>query len=122
MVFTVKTSLQIRSINPKCGQKPGLDGKSHSSHVACLSHNFIAFFISFFFLCKIVNIQERRLHTSLSLVIKILRKDLLFSLYLLHRYTEFGGPIPHRPAEDLAFSVARFIQNGGSFINYYMVS
>ncbi|XP_056167006.1 beta-galactosidase-like [Syzygium oleosum] len=35
-------------------------------------------------------------------------------------YTEFGGALPHRPAEDLAFSVARFIQNGGSFINYYM--
>lgn len=35
-------------------------------------------------------------------------------------YTEFGGAVPHRPAEDLAFSVARFIQNGGSFINYYM--
>ncbi|KAF5481852.1 hypothetical protein F2P56_002471 [Juglans regia] len=35
-------------------------------------------------------------------------------------YTEFGGPVPHRPAEDLAFSVVRFIQNGGSFVNYYM--
>ncbi|XP_020223294.1 beta-galactosidase [Cajanus cajan] len=35
-------------------------------------------------------------------------------------YTEFGGAIPLRPAEDLAFSVARFIQNGGSFVNYYM--
>ncbi|KAL1293149.1 hypothetical protein HN51_053772 [Arachis hypogaea] len=35
-------------------------------------------------------------------------------------YTEFGGPVPHRPAEDLAFSVARFIQKGGSFVNYYM--
>ncbi|XP_056167005.1 beta-galactosidase-like [Syzygium oleosum] len=35
-------------------------------------------------------------------------------------YTEFGGALPHRPAEDMAFSVARFIQNGGSFINYYM--
>ncbi|KAG5547221.1 hypothetical protein RHGRI_013033 [Rhododendron griersonianum] len=35
-------------------------------------------------------------------------------------YTEFGGPIPYRPAEDLAFSVARFIQSNGSFINYYM--
>ncbi|KAI6679621.1 hypothetical protein NL676_033502 [Syzygium grande] len=35
-------------------------------------------------------------------------------------YTEFGGALPHRPADDLAFSVARFIQNGGSFINYYM--
>lgn len=35
-------------------------------------------------------------------------------------YTEFGGAIPNRPAEDLAYSVARFIQNRGSFINYYM--
>ncbi|KAH0984966.1 hypothetical protein GBA52_012143 [Prunus armeniaca] len=35
-------------------------------------------------------------------------------------YTEFGGAVPTRPAEDLAFSVAMFIQNGGSFVNYYM--
>nr|ACC78255.1 beta-galactosidase [Carica papaya] len=35
-------------------------------------------------------------------------------------YTEFGGPVPYRPAEDMAYSVARFIQNRGSFINYYM--
>ncbi|PQQ16968.1 beta-galactosidase [Prunus yedoensis var. nudiflora] len=35
-------------------------------------------------------------------------------------YTEFGGAVPTRPAEDLAFSIARFIQNGGSFVNYYM--
>ncbi|KAH0885086.1 hypothetical protein HID58_061182 [Brassica napus] len=35
-------------------------------------------------------------------------------------FTEFGGAIPNRPVEDLAFSVARFIQNGGSFMNYYM--
>ncbi|KAK7349245.1 hypothetical protein VNO77_06456 [Canavalia gladiata] len=35
-------------------------------------------------------------------------------------FTEFGGPVPHRPAEDLAFSIARFIQKGGSFVNYYM--
>ncbi|OIT39414.1 PREDICTED: beta-galactosidase-like [Nicotiana attenuata] len=35
-------------------------------------------------------------------------------------YTKFGGPVPRRPAEDLAFSVARFIQNNGSFFNYYM--
>ncbi|KAK9275813.1 hypothetical protein L1049_023084 [Liquidambar formosana] len=35
-------------------------------------------------------------------------------------YTEFGGSVPHRPAEDVAFSVARFIQNSGSFVNYYM--
>lgn len=35
-------------------------------------------------------------------------------------YTEFGAPVPYRPVEDLAYSVARFIQNSGSFINYYM--
>ncbi|XP_008793242.1 beta-galactosidase [Phoenix dactylifera] len=35
-------------------------------------------------------------------------------------FTAFGGPVPHRPAEDMAFAVARFIQKGGSFINYYM--
>ncbi|KAK1377747.1 Beta-galactosidase [Heracleum sosnowskyi] len=35
-------------------------------------------------------------------------------------YTKFGGPVPNRPAEDLAFSVARFVQNNGSFFNYYM--
>ncbi|KAL0739000.1 hypothetical protein Bca4012_015210 [Brassica carinata] len=34
--------------------------------------------------------------------------------------TEFGGAVPYRPAEDIAFSVARFIHNGGSFMNYYM--
>ncbi|XP_031489155.1 beta-galactosidase-like [Nymphaea colorata] len=35
-------------------------------------------------------------------------------------FTEFGGAVPYRPAEDIAFSVARFIQKGGSFVNYYM--
>ncbi|KAI8533042.1 hypothetical protein RHMOL_Rhmol11G0265300 [Rhododendron molle] len=35
-------------------------------------------------------------------------------------FTEFGGPIPQRSVEDLAFAVARFIQKGGSFVNYYM--
>ncbi|MCL7035716.1 hypothetical protein MKW94_027035 [Papaver nudicaule] len=35
-------------------------------------------------------------------------------------YTGFGGTIPHRPAEDVAYSVAKFIQTGGSFMNYYM--
>ncbi|KAH7657473.1 Beta-galactosidase protein [Dioscorea alata] len=35
-------------------------------------------------------------------------------------YTGFGGAVPHRPVEDLAFAVARFIQKGGAFINYYM--
>ncbi|KAK6941384.1 Beta-galactosidase, beta-sandwich domain [Dillenia turbinata] len=35
-------------------------------------------------------------------------------------YTEFGGALPNRPAEDIAYAVARFIQNRGSFFNYYM--
>ncbi|XP_041998877.1 beta-galactosidase-like [Salvia splendens] len=35
-------------------------------------------------------------------------------------YTQFGGTIPYRPAEDMAFAVARFVQNNGSFFNYYM--
>ncbi|XP_022756439.1 beta-galactosidase-like [Durio zibethinus] len=33
---------------------------------------------------------------------------------------EFGGALPYRPVEDLAFAVARFIQNNGTFVNYYM--
>ncbi|KAL0424490.1 UNVERIFIED_CONTAM: Beta-galactosidase 3 [Sesamum radiatum] len=35
-------------------------------------------------------------------------------------FTEFGGPTHERPVQDLAFAVARFIQRGGSFVNYYM--
>ncbi|OIW03513.1 hypothetical protein TanjilG_31026 [Lupinus angustifolius] len=35
-------------------------------------------------------------------------------------FTEFGGPIVQRPVEDLAFAVARFLQKGGSYFNYYM--
>ncbi|KAL5845170.1 hypothetical protein ACOSQ4_011128 [Xanthoceras sorbifolium] len=35
-------------------------------------------------------------------------------------FTEFGGPVYRRPVQDLAFAVARFIQKGGSFMNYYM--
>uniref|UniRef100_A0A0A0LWG9 beta-galactosidase n=1 Tax=Cucumis sativus TaxID=3659 RepID=A0A0A0LWG9_CUCSA len=35
-------------------------------------------------------------------------------------YTAFGGPTPYRPPEDVAFSVARFIQNNGSLVNYYV--
>ncbi|CAA2956742.1 beta-galactosidase-like [Olea europaea subsp. europaea] len=29
-------------------------------------------------------------------------------------FTEFGGPVLYRPAEDMAFSVAKFIQTGGT--------
>ena len=37
------------------------------------------------------------------------------------RYTSWGGRLPHRPVEDIAFAVARFFQRGGSLMNYYMV-
>ncbi|KAL4013236.1 hypothetical protein IC575_025398 [Cucumis melo] len=35
-------------------------------------------------------------------------------------FNTFGGPNHKRPVEDLAFGVARFIQTGGSLVNYYM--
>ncbi|XP_038710356.1 beta-galactosidase-like [Tripterygium wilfordii] len=35
-------------------------------------------------------------------------------------FKSWGGKDPHRTAEDLAFSVARFFQRGGTFQNYYM--
>ncbi|KAL3744635.1 hypothetical protein ACJRO7_013837 [Eucalyptus globulus] len=35
-------------------------------------------------------------------------------------FKSWGGVDPHRTAEDLAFSVARFFQTGGTFQNYYM--
>ncbi|VAI30164.1 unnamed protein product [Triticum turgidum subsp. durum] len=35
-------------------------------------------------------------------------------------YANWGGPLPHRPAKDSAFAVARFYQRGGSLQNYYM--
>jgi hypothetical protein len=37
------------------------------------------------------------------------------------RFLSFGGAVPYRPVEDLAFAVARFYQLGGTFQNYYMV-
>ncbi|MCO5561332.1 hypothetical protein L7F22_014953 [Adiantum nelumboides] len=35
-------------------------------------------------------------------------------------FLSFGGAQPHRPAEDVAFAVARFFQTGGTLQNYYM--
>ncbi|CAA7400344.1 unnamed protein product [Spirodela intermedia] len=35
-------------------------------------------------------------------------------------FKTFGARNPHRPPEDIAFSVARFFQKGGSLQNYYM--
>lgn len=35
-------------------------------------------------------------------------------------FQNWGEPIPHRPAVDVAFSVARWFALGGSYMNYYM--
>ncbi|KAK1430987.1 hypothetical protein QVD17_14154 [Tagetes erecta] len=35
-------------------------------------------------------------------------------------FLTFGGAVPYRPVEDVAYSVARFYQRGGTFQNYYM--
>ncbi|XP_065865856.1 beta-galactosidase 8 [Euphorbia lathyris] len=35
-------------------------------------------------------------------------------------FLSFGGTVPYRPVEDLAFAVARFFQLGGTLQNYYM--
>ena len=35
-------------------------------------------------------------------------------------FQNWGEPIPHRPAVDVAFSVARWFARGGSYMNYYM--
>ncbi|KAL9272366.1 Beta-galactosidase 7-like protein, partial [Drosera capensis] len=35
-------------------------------------------------------------------------------------FQDWGGPLPYRTAEDVAFSVARFFQFGGTVQNYYM--
>lgn len=45
-----------------------------------------------------------------------------------HMFTEnwpgwfqvWGQPVPHRPAVDVAFSVARWFAKGGTYMNYYM--
>ncbi|GAB2302362.1 hypothetical protein Dimus_036376, partial [Dionaea muscipula] len=35
-------------------------------------------------------------------------------------YTPFGGAVAYRPVEDVAFAVTIVMQNGCSFVNYYM--
>ena len=35
-------------------------------------------------------------------------------------FQKWGEAMPHRPASDVAFSVARWFAKGGSFMNYYM--
>jgi hypothetical protein len=35
-------------------------------------------------------------------------------------FQKWGEPVPHRPATDTAFGVARWFARGGSFLSYYM--
>jgi hypothetical protein len=35
-------------------------------------------------------------------------------------FQKWGDPMPHRPASDVAFSVARWFAKGGTYMNYYM--
>lgn len=44
------------------------------------------------------------------------------NITLVIRFMHWGGPTPHRTAEDVAFAVGRFFQYGGTFQNYYMVT
>ncbi|KAL7153832.1 hypothetical protein ABFS83_04G194900 [Erythranthe nasuta] len=35
-------------------------------------------------------------------------------------FSAWGNPVPYRPVEDVAFAAARFYQNNGTLLNYYM--
>ena len=35
-------------------------------------------------------------------------------------FQNWGEPVPHRPAVDVAFDVARWVAKGGSYMTYYM--
>ncbi|XP_037413035.1 beta-galactosidase 4-like [Triticum dicoccoides] len=59
------------------------------------------------------------------LLLQLLRPQLQQQAYHVDRglawmFTTFGGAVPHRLVEDMAFVVVRFIQKCGSFVNYYM--
>jgi hypothetical protein len=93
MVFTVMISFPINHTSLNYGLSLGVAGKL-----------YIALFM------------------FMKLVVKKLDRFVLILYHLAIRFSEFGGPLPQRPVQDLAFAVARFIQKGGSFFNYYMVS
>ena len=63
------------------------------------------------FICIFLSVSSTFIAQSISHVLMI----------QMWRFNEFGGPLHQRPVQDLAFAVARFIQKGGSFVNYYMV-
>ncbi len=48
--------------------------------------------------------------------------SLFYFLFLIRDgwFQHWGEAVPHRPVEDDAYAVARFVANGGTFHNYYM--
>lgn len=96
MVFTVMPFLPTNLTSPPCGPKLGVAGNHICSNLKSILHY--------------------RLRLQLFYLI------ILLFFFLGLRFNEFGGTIHQRPVQDLAFAVARFIQKGGSYINYYMVS
>lgn len=129
MASTVILLLQISLISLQCGLKHGVAGNLllllHNAKF-CIHQTIKIVFIDFLYFTMSVS-QEFCLAyvCSSTILTKIVvmgaKCDHFFSLSYGYRFTEFGGTVHHRPVEDLAFAVARFIQKGGSFINYYMV-
>lgn len=64
--------------------------------------------------------ETEEIHTLLS---ALCFSDIVMvsAVSIFPRFKTFGARDPHRPPEDIAFSVARFFQKGGSLQNYYMV-
>ncbi|XP_057985446.1 beta-galactosidase-like [Hevea brasiliensis] len=53
------------------------------------------------------------------MLLKLMSSRIAMSLFG-GRFKAWGGKNPYGTAEDLAFSVARFVQAGGVLNNYYM--
>ncbi|KAK4385874.1 Beta-galactosidase [Sesamum angolense] len=54
--------------------------------------------------------------------IKTVQDQGLYAVLRIGPFKNWGGKDPYRTAEDVAFSVARFFQLGGTFQNYYMAT
>lgn len=104
MGFIVINSPQILIRSQKCGRRIGVDGKVSG---------FLVFFQILRFDCELVILTFNDIESICSFQ--------PFQLFWIFRFLPFGGAVPYRPVEDLAFSVARFYQRGGTFQNYYMV-
>ena len=103
-MVSLRTSLTNRS----CGPKPGLAG-----------------IYLLFFLVSYEHPSELALQLHVASNVDVINVQSVCKFLFLDgdcRFLSFGGPIPHRPIEDLTYAVASFIQKGGSLVSYYMVS